>query len=192
MSDHDMDIANADGATVRADINSALVALVGLHNGASAPATTFAFQLWVDTSGTDVLKQRNAANSAWVTIYDIGLIIGQLGKVGNWTKSQTGAITVLSDGATVAVDFENSNNFSLTIAGNRTLGQPSNQVVGQHGSITVTQDGTGSRTLAYHGDYKWAGGTAGVLTTTASAKDRLDYYVSAANVVQLVLSLDVK
>ena len=62
MSQHDYNIANSDGATVRADINSALQALAECSSGATAPSTTFAYQWWADT-GNDLLKQRNAANS---------------------------------------------------------------------------------------------------------------------------------
>ena len=109
-----------------------------------------------------------------------------------WSGAQRGAITALSDGATVAIDFNSGNNFSLTLGGNRTLGQPSNQVAGQSGSIFITQDGTGSRTLAYHADWKWVGGTAPTLTTTAAAVDRIDYIVAATNKVHAVVSLDVK
>ena len=110
----------------------------------------------------------------------------------NWTGAQRGAITALTDGATIAVDFNSSNNFSVTLAGNRTLGQPSNQVAGQSGSVFVTQDGTGSRTLAYHADWDFAGGTAPTLSTAANAVDRLDYIVAAANKIHAVATLDVK
>ncbi len=109
-----------------------------------------------------------------------------------WTGAQRGTITALTDAATVAVDFSSSNNFSLTLAGNRTLGQPSNQVAGQSGSIFITQDGTGSRTLAYHADWKWAGGTAPTLSTTAAAVDRIDYALAASNKIHAVVTLDVK
>lgn len=64
---HDYAIANADGASVRADINNALAAIVSNNSGATAPATTFAYMLWADTT-TGLLKIRNAANSGWVTI----------------------------------------------------------------------------------------------------------------------------
>lgn len=67
MSQHDMDLANAAGASFRADLNLALVALVGQNSGAAAPATTFAYQFWADTT-TGWLKQRNAANSAWIYV----------------------------------------------------------------------------------------------------------------------------
>lgn len=65
MSQHDLDLANAAGASFRSDLNSALVALGTLQSGASAPATTFAYMLWADTTN-GLLKQRNAANSGWI------------------------------------------------------------------------------------------------------------------------------
>lgn len=68
MSQHDMDLANASGAAFRADANLALVALAGNNSGATAPATTFAFQYWADT-GNDILKQRNAANTGWISLF---------------------------------------------------------------------------------------------------------------------------
>ena len=41
----------------------------------------------------------------------------------------------------------------------------------------LVQDGTGSRTLSFHSDYKFAGGTAPTLSTAANAIDRLDYVI---------------
>lgn len=64
---HDYNIANSSGAAVRSDINDALSAIVSNNSGTSAPSTTFAYQLWADTT-TGLLKIRNAANSAWVSI----------------------------------------------------------------------------------------------------------------------------
>ena len=62
---HDYDVANGDGATVRGDINDALEAGVTNNSGATAPATTYAYMTWYDTT-LNVKKRRNAANSAWV------------------------------------------------------------------------------------------------------------------------------
>ena len=83
----------------------------------------------------------------------------------------------LTDAATVAVDLGAGINFSLTIGGNRTLGAPSNTKNGQAGEIIITQDGTGSRTLAYHANWKFAGGTDPTLSTAAGAIDVLSYKV---------------
>lgn len=70
MSQHDYDIANGSGAAFRADLNLCLAAGVQLNSGASAPATTFAGMLWHDTTNL-VVKQRNAANSAWITRWTV-------------------------------------------------------------------------------------------------------------------------
>ena len=70
MSQNDFSISNASGAAVRADLNSALQALASISSGSSAPGTTYAHQLWLDTTTATapVLKQRNAANDAWITV----------------------------------------------------------------------------------------------------------------------------
>ena len=80
-------------------------------------------------------------------------------------------------------------NFSVTLGGNRTLANPSNQVAGQTGSIFVTQDGTGSRTLSYGANWDFPAGTAPTLTTTASAIDRIDYIVRASGSIQAIATL---
>ena len=67
MAEHDYVIANNTGSQVRADINNALSAIVSNNSKATAPSTTFAYQWWADT-GTGILKQRNAANNAWINI----------------------------------------------------------------------------------------------------------------------------
>ena len=103
-----------------------------------------------------------------------------------------GKITVLTDAASVATDLSLSNNFSVTLGGNRTLANPTNIVAGQSGSIFITQDGTGSRTLAYGSYFKFVGGTAPVLSTAAASVDRLDYVVASSTQIHAVVSLDVK
>jgi hypothetical protein len=105
-----------------------------------------------------------------------------------FTKGQRGEITALVDGATITPDFADSNNFSVTLGGNRTLANPSNIVAGQSGSIFITQDGTGSRTLAYGSYYDFAGGTAPTLSTAAGAIDRIDYVVRTTTSIHAVFT----
>jgi hypothetical protein len=112
--------------------------------------------------------------------------------VQTFTASQIGEVTGLTDGASIATNLALSNNFSATLAGNRTLANPTNVVAGQSGSIFITQDGTGSRTLAYGGYFKFVGGTAPVLSTAAASVDRIDYVVASATQIHAVVSLDVK
>ena len=112
-----------------------------------------------------------------------------VGTANTWTAGQRGEITALSDGATITIDMADSNNFSVTLGGNRTFANPSNDTAGQCGSIFITQDGTGSRTASWNSDWDFAGGTAPTLTTTAAAVDRVDYVILDSSNIHAVATL---
>ena len=107
-----------------------------------------------------------------------------------FTAAQRGTITTLTDGATVTPDFATSNNYTLTLGGNRTIANPTNLTAGQSGSIFLVQDTTGSRTAAWGSYWDFAGGVAPVLTTTASAVDRIDYVVRSTSSIHAVATLN--
>jgi len=79
----------------------------------------------------------------------------------------------LVDAATIATNCDLGNVHNVTLAGNRTLGAPTNAQGGATYIWAITQDGTGSRTLAYNAVFKFPGGTAPTLSTTAGAVDIL-------------------
>jgi len=99
-----------------------------------------------------------------------------------------GVIGTLTDGSTITPDFSTYNNFTVTLGGNRTLANPTNVTAGQSGVIYVVQDGTGSRTLSYGTNWKFAGNVAPTLTTTANAVDAL-FYTARSNTSITVNSL---
>ena len=134
---------------------------------------------------TDVVAVVDVSADATKKITVANLVSAQ---ARTYTAAQRGEITTLTDGANVSVDLSASNNYSLTLAGNRTLDNPSNIVAGQSGSIFIVQDGTGSRTLAYGSYYDFAGGSAPTLTTDASAVDRIDYLVRSATSIHCVFT----
>lgn len=70
MAQHDYVIANQSGSAFRADLNNALAAIVSQNSGAAEPSTTFAYQPWADTTN-GLFKIRNAANSGWITLYQL-------------------------------------------------------------------------------------------------------------------------
>ena len=111
-----------------------------------------------------------------------------LGKDIHIEKAAVADIQALSDGTNIAVDLNTGQNFTVTLAGNRTLDNPTNCVAGQVGSIFVVQDGTGSRTLAYGTSWDFAGGEAPVLSTDAAAIDRIDYIVHTSTDVHAMLT----
>jgi len=106
-----------------------------------------------------------------------------------FSAAQRGTITTLTDGATVTPDFSTSNNYSLTLGGNRTIANPTNLTAGQSGSIFLVQDGSGSRLASWGSYWDFAGGTAPTLTTTASAVDRIDYVVRSSTSIHAVATL---
>lgn len=99
-------------------------------------------------------------------------------------KGQAVTPVALTDAATIATDASQGNHFTVTLGGNRTLGNPTNLVNGQILNWKVKQDGTGSRTLAFGSMFKWPGGTAPTLTTTAGARDFIaGQYFSDENII---------
>lgn len=93
----------------------------------------------------------------------------------------------LSDAATITPDFAAGRSFGVTLAGNRTLANPTNQAAGQSGMVIVRQDGNGSRTLAYGTHWKFAGG-APTLSTAPNAIDVIAYYVEASGTILATFS----
>lgn len=73
--------------------------------------------------------------------------------------------------------------FTFTIGGNRTLANPTttNLTSGYTWKVKVTQDTTGSHTLAYGTLYKWSGGTAPTLTAT-TGYDLLTFIYDGTNI----------
>lgn len=77
----------------------------------------------------------------------------------------------LSDGTNIGTDCSLGNVFTVTLGGNRTLTNPTNQAAGASYAWIITQDGTGSRTLAYGSAFKFPGGTDPTASTGAGDVD---------------------
>ena len=125
-------------------------------------------------------KASNLSDVANVTTARDNLGAAALAVAQSFTAAQRGAVSALTDGATITPDFALANNYSVTLGGNRTLANPTNLVAGQSGIIKISQDGTGGRTLAFGSYWDFPAGVAPTLTTTASAVDILAYYVDSS------------
>ena len=134
---------------------------------------------------TGIIK---GSGTSALTTATIGVDYAGIDTAQTFTKGQRGEITTLTDGATITPDMADSNNFTVTLGGNRTLANPSNLTAGQSGSIFIVQDGTGSRTLAYGTQYDFIGGTAPTLSTAASSVDRIDYVVRTTGSIHCVFT----
>jgi hypothetical protein len=107
-------------------------------------------------------------------------------------KQVDSPIVTLTDAASVAVNFNTGNHFLVSLAGNRTLENPTNGKVGQVGHIYIVQDGTGNRTLSYGDMYNFPSGTAPVLTSVSGSVDLLVFSQRATSVLDAVIIKDFK
>lgn len=199
MSQNDFVIANANGATVRADINSALQALASLSSGASAPGTTYANQLWHDETN-DLLKIRDEANTAWITIaskvgttwipYRDGTAIGTIATLAytainqNLTMSAKHVAFATTSVSSGTPDFSTSGNV-VTLSGTataNTLGTVQSGFIGiiHYGiSITLTHNAT-SRILPTGANITTAAGDCEIVLSLGSGNWRTIAYMRAS------------
>jgi len=96
----------------------------------------------------------------------------------------------LTDGANISWDAALGNKAKVTLGGNRTVLAVSNAIEGAQYTLTVVQDGTGSRTLTWTtsgaGSFDFGASGAPTLTTTASRADVLRFEaVSVAGTIKL-------
>lgn len=124
MAQHDYIISNQSGAAFRQDLNNALSAVVSINSGSTEPATTYAYMLWADSTAGQV-KQRNAANNAWV-------VIGTLGSVGWGLLSSTTATSTYMPlaGGIFTGNVNNTATGYFQIAGGTTAQRPGSPSAG--------------------------------------------------------------
>ena len=112
-------------------------------------------------------------------------------KAQEFTASQNFDEQTLTDGSTIDLNLQTQQVSKVTLGGNRTFNAPSNHAAGLVCVLTIIQDGTGSRTATFNSAYKFAGGTAPTLTTTASARDILVFVSDGTNLREIGRSLNV-
>lgn len=117
------------------------------------------------TAGSGTPEDLTAAQARTV------MAVPHLASPNSFTAAQGTTPVTLTDAATIATDASLSNQFVVTLGGNRTLGAPTNLVAGRVYEWEIRQDATGSRTLAYASIFKFEGGTAPVLGTAANSSD---------------------
>ena len=215
MAQHDMNIANQGFPAFRSDLNNALSAINSTHSGSSTPSGAVAGTIWLDTTnatnptlkfydGADNISLATIDYSAntvdWLdsSITITGLSTSATGTVltlsdSNILFAKKGyfAEQTLTDGATIDWNLSTEQVAKVTLAGNRTLNAHTNQQAGAFYSLTIIQDGTGSRTLTFNSAYKFTGATAPTLTTTASAKDIIIFKSDGTNLLEVGRSLNI-
>lgn len=81
---------------------------------------------------------------------------------------------VANTGTAYTIDLASATLFNLTLTGNCTYTFPT-ATSGTQFTIVQLQDATGSRTVTWPSSVRWAGGTAPVITATASKTDVISF-----------------
>jgi hypothetical protein len=91
----------------------------------------------------------------------------------------------LTDAATISWNPSNGLNASVTLGGNRTLNFTTTPAVGSYGTLVISQDATGGRTITLPSTSNKVLGSASTttvaLSSAANAKDILNFYYDGSN-----------
>lgn len=85
-------------------------------------------------------------------------------------------VVALTDAATITVDaslIPHGGSFTVTLGGNRTMGNPTNAVDGKMITFAIRQDATGSRTITWSANYRFT--TTVTSPTLSTGNGKTDY-----------------
>lgn len=191
-------IDTGEGTMVPSDVNNAIRELMAhladMNDGVSAIQDTFTL-----SDPTDDTKRVRfdavgvtTGNTRVLTVPDADATIAGLSIAQEFSATQNFDATTLTDGATINWDASANQVTSVTLAGDRTFAAPTNMKDGGVYVLTLIQDGSGTRLIStWNAVFKFAGGTAPTLTTTASAKDVLIFLSDGTNMQEIGRSLNV-
>ena len=105
-------------------------------------------------------------------------------------KCSGNVTSVTQSSGNITFDFSASTHHKVTLTQNATFLEPSNQTVGQSGSIFIKQPSSGSYTGSFHSSFKFQGGTQPTLSTGSGMVDRVDYVIYESSKIHAVVTLD--
>lgn len=194
-------VAKINGATLGSTTATSANVMIG--SGSAWVTHAFSGDWTISNTGAATLATVNANTGTWgdsthtgqFTVNGKGLITGvssvaiaagvSLSAANTWTAAQRGQpATVTISTSTFTPNFDTAQNQSITLVHAScvcTIANPSTTpVAGQSGMIAISQSATGSDTVSWGSQYKFAGATAPTLSTGANAVDFLPYYVFSA------------
>lgn len=165
-------ITNAKVSASAAIAKSKLASLNIVDADVSAISESKITNLTTDLNGKEATANKGVANG-----------YASLNSAARVPAAQLGQNPVnLIDSATISVDASLSNQFRITLAGNRTLANPTNAYDGQMIMFSIKQDATGGRTLTLDTKYRFGSDITSItLSTTAGKTDKLGVQYNQAD-----------
>jgi hypothetical protein len=182
---------------VPSDVNNSLRMMMKHLADMNAGTSSIQDTLTIADPDDDTKKVRldavgvTAGQTRVLTAPDADVTIAGLSLAQEYTAAQNFNATTLTDGATIAWDASANQVTSVEITASRTMGAPTNQVDGAVYVLMIKQDGTGGFTMSWNAVFKFAGGTAPVVTATASAKDVYVFLSDGTNMMEIGRSQNV-
>jgi len=159
---------------------------VALQAAGTTTSYTVTMPAATAASNGQALTITTAGVGSWSTVGDASLASAQ-----EWTAQQNFNNTALTFDATQDWALAANQVATLTLTANTTFDAPTQMVDGAFYSLIIIQDGTGGWTASWNTVFKWAGGTAPTLTTTASAKDIFVWRSDGTNMYEVGRQLNV-
>jgi len=100
------------------------------------------------------------------------------------------AITTANSASSITLDFGANTHHFVQLGHTANFAPPSNQTIGQSGSIFIQQPSSGNFAASFNAAFKFASGSVPTLTTTSARYDRIDYVVRANNDIHCSISKD--
>jgi hypothetical protein len=181
------------GVAVLATSPTLVTPVLGVATATSINSTTIPTSktLVVTTDKLNVLSATSSSELAGVISDETGTGNVVLSNSPTFTGTLTAPIyastpQALTDAATISWNPTSGLNASVTLGGNRTLSFASTPAVGSYGTLIVTQDATGNRTItlpsALTNKVLGSSSTTTIaLSTAANAKDILNFYYDGTN-----------
>ena len=140
--------------------------------GKATPVDADALPL-VDSAASNVLKKLTWAN------LKAAALAWAVSQANSWAGLQTftdlrETMVTANTGTAYTINLANGTLFDLTLTGNCTYTFPS-AVSGKQFTLLQKQDGTGSRTVTWPSNVRWASGTAPTITATAGRTDVISF-----------------
>lgn len=101
--------------------------------------------------------------------------------VGTWNKQQRLGLQTLTDGATINWDLNDNQVSQVTLGGDRTLANPTNQLAGATYVLIVRQPAGANYDLTFGNSYKFPNDEAPVLTPQNAAVDIFTFISDGTN-----------